>query len=158
MPTPQGGRESIEIAAPPEVVYDLLADITRMGEWSPECYRCVWLDGASAAEVGTRFRGYNRLGPYRWERTAVVTAADRGRKFSFTTLDDRTGREQTEWHYVFEPLSSGTRVTESFQFLWCPALDRVVEAFVPRGRQVNRGIKETLWRVKQTAESTRRTL
>ena len=157
MPTPQRGRESIEIAAPPEVVYDLLADITRMGEWSPECYRCVWLDGASAAEVGRRFRGHNRLGPYRWERTAVITAADRGRKFSFTTVDDRTGREQTEWRYVFEPLSSGTLVTESFQFLWCPALERVVEAFVPRGRQVNRGIKETLQRLKQTAESTRRT-
>ncbi len=157
MPTPQRGRESIEIAAPPEVVYDLVADITRMGEWSPECYRCVWLDGASAAAVGTRFRGYNRLGPYRWERTAVITAADRGQRFSFTTIDDRNGREQTEWHYVFEPLVFGTRVTESFQFLWCPALDRVVEAFVPRGRQVNRGIQETLRRLKQTAESTPRT-
>ena len=157
MPTPNRGRESIEIAAPPEVVYDLLADITRMGEWSPECYRCVWLDGATAAEVGTRFRGYNRLGPYRWERRAVITAADRGRKFSFTTIDDRTGREQTEWHYVFEPLVSGTLVTESFRFLWCPALDRVVEAFVPRGRQVNRGIQEMLRRLKQTAVATRRT-
>ncbi len=112
---------------------------------------------ATAAEVGKRFRGYNRLGPYRWERTAVITATDRGRKFSFTTIDDRTGREQTEWHYVFEPLMPGTLVTESFQFLWCPALDRVVEAFVPRGRQVNRGIQETLRRLKQAAESTRRT-
>jgi len=156
MPTPQRGCESIEIAAPPEVVYDLLADITRMGEWSPECYRCVWLDGATAAEVGTRFRGHNRLGPYRWERTAVITAADRGSKFSFTTLDGRTGREETEWQYVFEPLPSGTLVTESFEFLWCSALDRVVEAFVPRGRQVNRGIQETLRRLKQTAESTGR--
>jgi uncharacterized protein YndB with AHSA1/START domain len=154
MPTPQRGCESIEIAAPPEVVYDLLADITRMGEWSPECYRCVWLDGATAAEVGTRFRGHNRLGPYRWERTAVITAADRGSKFSFTTLDGRTGREETEWQYVFEPRPSGTLVTESFEFLWCSALDRVVEAFVPRSRQVNRGIQETLRRLKQTAEST----
>jgi uncharacterized protein YndB with AHSA1/START domain len=154
MPTPQRGCESIEIAAPPEVVYDLLADITRMGEWSPECYRCVWLDGATAAEVGTRFRGHNRLGPYRWERTAVITAADRGSKFSFTTLDGRTGREETEWQYVFEPRPSGTLVTESFEFLWCSALDRVVEAFVPRGRQVNRGIQKTLRRLKQTAEST----
>jgi hypothetical protein len=31
MPTPQRGRESIEIAAPSEVVYDLLADITQHG-------------------------------------------------------------------------------------------------------------------------------
>jgi hypothetical protein len=76
MPTPQRGRESIEIAAPPELVYDLLADITRMGEWSPECYRCVWLDGAGAAGVGTRFRGYNRLGPYRWEREQLSIPVD----------------------------------------------------------------------------------
>jgi hypothetical protein len=38
MPTPQRGRASIDIAAPPDVIYDLIADITRMGEWSPECY------------------------------------------------------------------------------------------------------------------------
>ena len=28
---------TIEIAATPETVYDLVSDITRMGEWSPEC-------------------------------------------------------------------------------------------------------------------------
>ncbi|HAY67306.1 MAG TPA: hypothetical protein DCY82_03325, partial [Acidimicrobiaceae bacterium] len=27
---------SIEIAASPEAVYDLVSDVTRMGEWSPE--------------------------------------------------------------------------------------------------------------------------
>jgi len=153
MPTPRRGRESIDIAAAPNLVYDLIADITRMGDWSPECYRCEWLDGASVAGVGARFRGYNRLGPYRWQRTAVITTAEPGREFSFTTLDDRTEREQTQWHYVLEPIPSGTRLTEFFQFLWCPTLDRVVEAFVPRGHQVNRGIRETLRQLKRTAEN-----
>ena len=67
MPTAQRGQASIEIAAPPDLVYDLIADVTRMGEWSPECYRCEWLDGASAATPGARFRGYNRIGRFRWE-------------------------------------------------------------------------------------------
>ena len=40
MPTAQRGQARIDIAAPPDVVYDLIADVTRMGEWSPECYRC----------------------------------------------------------------------------------------------------------------------
>ena len=71
-----------------------------MGEWSPECYRCEWLDGATAAAVGVRFRGYNRLGRYRWERTAIVTAAERGRELSFATLDERTGRRETQWQYT----------------------------------------------------------
>jgi uncharacterized protein YndB with AHSA1/START domain len=83
MPTPQQGRASIDIAAPPEAVFDLIADVTRMGEWSPECYRCEWLDGASVAGAGARFRGYNRRGRYGWKRTAVIDTAERGREFTF---------------------------------------------------------------------------
>jgi Polyketide cyclase / dehydrase and lipid transport len=153
MPTPQRGRFSIDIAAPPDVVYDLIADITQMGEWSPECYKCEWLDGASPAAVGTRFRGYNRLGRYRWERTAVILTADHGREFAFSTVNDRTGRHETQWHYIMEPSVSGTLLTESFQFLWCSLPDRAMEMFIPRGRQVNRGIEETLRRIKRAAEA-----
>jgi len=29
---------STEISAPPQRVYELVSDITRMGQWSPECY------------------------------------------------------------------------------------------------------------------------
>ena len=146
-------QRSIDIAAPPELVYDLVADVTRMGQWSPECYRCDWLDGATAGAPGTRFRGYNRLGGYQWERTAVVDSADRGRKFAFTTVDDRTGRQETQWHYTMEPSPSGTILTESFQFLWCSLRHRAAEMFIPRGRQVNRGIEETLLRIKRAAEA-----
>ncbi|BDE17187.1 MULTISPECIES: SRPBCC family protein [Mycobacterium] len=153
MPTPQQGRFSVNIAAPPQLVYDLIADIARMGEWSPECYSCEWLDGATAAAVDARFRGYNRLGRYRWERTAIITAAEPGREFSFVTVDDRTGREETRWQYIMEPSPSGTLLTESFQFVWCSTLDRVMELLLPRGRQVERGMKETLRRLKLAAEA-----
>ena len=125
-----------------------------MGEWSPECYRCEWLDGATAAATGARFRGYNRRGRYRWERTAVIETADRGRKFAFTTVNDRTGRHETHWQYTLEPSPSGTVLTESFQFLWCSLANRTAEMFVPRGRQVNRGIEETLRHIKRAAETT----
>jgi len=85
-----------------------------------------------------------RLGRYRWERAAIITAAEPGRELSFVTVNDRTRREETRWQYTMEPYPSGTLLTESFQFLWCPTRDRVVELFVPRGRQVERGMKETL--------------
>src|SRR5436309_1985613 len=39
---------SIDIDAPAERVYDLVADLSRMGEWSPECRRVEWLDGATS--------------------------------------------------------------------------------------------------------------
>ena len=51
---------SIEIAAPPERVYELVADITRMGDWSPECYHCEWTKGATGPAVGARFKAKNK--------------------------------------------------------------------------------------------------
>ncbi len=39
-------RAEIDIDAP-ERVYALLADVTRMGEWSPECVRCQWMKVAA---------------------------------------------------------------------------------------------------------------
>jgi uncharacterized protein YndB with AHSA1/START domain len=153
MPTPQSGCASIDIAAPPETVYDLVADITRMGEWSPECYRGEWLDGATAAAPGARFRGYNRRSGYHWERTAVVDVADRGREFAFTTVNDGTGRHETRWRYTMEPSPAGTVLTEAFEFLWCSLANRALEMFIPRGRQMSRGIQQTLTRVKHAAEA-----
>ena len=37
------------VAARPELVWDLVADITRVGRWSPECIRAAWLRGARPA-------------------------------------------------------------------------------------------------------------
>lgn len=153
MPTARRGHGSIEISAPPDVVYDLIADITRMGEWSPECYRCEWLGGATTAAAGTRFRGHNRLGLLRWSRTAVVGVAERGHEFSFTTMNDDAGRAETTWRYTMEPTPSGTLLTESFEFLWCSMVNRLAEAAIPRGRQMDRGIEETLRRIKRAAET-----
>ena len=101
-----------------------------MGEWSPECYRCEWLDKATAAAPGTRFRGCNRRGRLRWERTAVVECADRGRQFTFATVNDRTGRHETRWQYTMPPSPAGTLLTESFQFLWCSLGNRAAEMFI----------------------------
>jgi uncharacterized protein YndB with AHSA1/START domain len=157
VPTAKQGRASIHIAAPPDLVYDLVADVARMGEWSPECYRCKWLHGATTAAGGARFRGYNKLGRYRWATTAVITTANRGREFAFTVIHDETGRDETRWRYRCEPSSTGTLLTESFDFVWCPLRNRVTELFIPRGWQLDRGIQQTLQRIKTAAETVRAT-
>ncbi len=153
MPTAKRGTASIEVAAPPEVVYLLVSDVTRMGEWSPECYRCTWLDNASTAFPGARFRGYNKLGNFRWQTTAIVTGAENGRLFAFATVHDKTLREETAWRYDLQPVPGGTLLTESFKFLWCPVASRLAELPVPRGRQVSRGIRQTLINIKAAAEA-----
>jgi branched-chain amino acid transport system permease protein len=42
---------SIHISMPPEAVYRLVSDVTRMGEWSPECRRCEWVGAAAGISM-----------------------------------------------------------------------------------------------------------
>jgi hypothetical protein len=154
MPTATHGSTTIDIAAPPPVVYDLVTDVTRMGERSPECYRAEWVDGAPGS-VGARFRGRNRIGPIKWTTTCTVTAADPGREFAFCVIDGK-GREQTRWRYVIEANDTGCRLTESYQFVWCPLAARAAELPFPRDRQLRRGIRRTVEAIKSQAEAAQR--
>jgi hypothetical protein len=74
--------ESIFVARPPEFVYDMVADVTRMGEWSPVCKACWWEEGDGPAE-GAWFTGRNELPQRTWETRSLVVAADRGKEFAF---------------------------------------------------------------------------
>jgi hypothetical protein len=103
--------DSIFIARPPEVVYDLVADVTRMGSWSPVCKECWWEEGGGPA-VGAAFTGRNVLPDRTWETRSEVVAADRGREFAFVV-----GGSWTRWGYTFAPVGGGTEVTESWAFL-----------------------------------------
>ena len=145
------GEARVEIDAAPLTVYQLISDITRMGDWSPECYRCEWLNGATTAAIGARLRGHNRLGKVRWHTDAIVTVADPGREFAFTTLH-KESREETLWRYELRHVSAGTEVIESYRFLWCPIANRIAELPIPRDKQLRRGIQETLSRIKTAAE------
>jgi ribosome-associated toxin RatA of RatAB toxin-antitoxin module len=103
--------DSIVIARSPEVVYDLVADVTRMGEWSPVCNECWWDEGAGP-EVGAWFTGRNVLPERTWETRSEVVVADRGREFAYIV-----NGTWTRWGYVFDPVADGTRLTESWEFL-----------------------------------------
>ena len=152
MPTATNGSTSIDIAASPAAVYDVITDVSRMGERSPECYRAEWLNSAAAAAVGARFRGWNRIGPIKWWTTCTVTTAEPGHEFGFSVIDGR-GREQTRWRYVIEPTATGCTLTESYEFVWCPLIARAAELPFPRDRQLRRGIRRTVEAVKSTAEA-----
>ena len=104
---------STEVAASPERVYELVSDITRMGEWSPECVRCSWSKGATGPSVGARFKAKNKggRGPA-WFNTPVVTVAEPARAFAFNRSGPGIG--SYTWRYDLEPTSTGTRLTESF--------------------------------------------
>jgi uncharacterized protein YndB with AHSA1/START domain len=151
---PTKGAERIAVSAPPEAVYDLVSDMSRMGEWSPECRRCEWVGDSSGAAVGAEFLGHNQVGPYRWSVGGQVVAADRGREFAFTTY--LHGRQSTRWCYLFEASGGGTLVTESYEYVWSTWLIRLSDAVTPRRTMLHRGMRRTLQRLKAAAEDARR--
>ncbi len=99
------GRATVHIEAPPEKVYDMISDVTRMGEWSPETHRCEWIDGATAPTAGARFKGSNKRGIMRWSTKPTVTVADAGKEFTFEV--GAPGKEDTRWSYKLTPKDSG---------------------------------------------------
>jgi hemerythrin-like domain-containing protein len=55
----EADRATVTGLVPPEAVWAVLADVTRVGEWSHECRSVRWLDGSHGGP-GARFRGRNR--------------------------------------------------------------------------------------------------
>jgi hypothetical protein len=118
------GSVELLVDAPPRVVYDVVADVTRTGERSPECRSAEWLPGSVEGAVGARFRGRNRSGVARWSRVCEVLVADPGRAFAFRTVPERrdpSRRDSTTWSYTFEPDGDGTRVVHSYEITQLPS-------------------------------------
>lgn len=105
---------SAYVEASPDVLYGLVADITRMPEFSPEIRRCTWLDGATSPAIGARFAAVNKVQRRpAWTNEPVVTIVEPGRAFAFARTERFAGT--VEWTYRFEPEGSGTRVIESYE-------------------------------------------
>jgi len=155
MAEPMNLSESVIVAAPPEAVWDLVADVTRMGEWSPETTAAWWLGGATAAVVGARFKGRNKRGLMRWTSTCEVTAAERGTRLSFVRVSRIDGG--TDWNFSMEPTEGGTLLTESAQQRALPnpaaRLAGRITLGPDREEQVRQGMRSTIDRIRAAAET-----
>ena len=79
---------TVHMHAPPDEVWDLVSDVTRIGSYSPETFEAEWLEGATGPAVGAKFRGHvkrNGKGPTYWT-TCVVTDCVPGAEFAFDVL------------------------------------------------------------------------
>jgi hypothetical protein len=146
---------SVVIHAPAERIYVLVADLPRMGDWSPECRQVEWVDGSDGPAEGATFIGHNQGGPgglMKWSRRGRVLSAEPGREFAFVT--EEGGRESTEWRYRLEPEEGGTRVTESYTVRWIPTWARILDVPTNRARELREAMQHTLQQLKGAAEAT----
>lgn len=146
--------DSITVAATPEQVYDMVSDVTRMGEWSPICKACWWVEGDGPA-VGAVFAGRNELPERTWETRSTVIAADRGARFAF-----EVGNKFVRWTYRFAPAADGTELTEEWEFLPDGIAmfherygDDAEQQIALRTKHAREGIPVTLAAIKESAES-----
>ena len=146
---------TVHIAAPPGLVWDLISDVTRIGDYSPETFEAEWLDGGDRPRAGARFRGHvrrNGWGPVYWTTCTVLTA-DPGREFAFA-VGGPGGTTANTWRYRLEPVVGGTDVTESFELAstWPNRLYWSVAGHA-RLRTNLTGMRATLERIKAVAET-----
>lgn len=143
------------IAAPAEKLYDMVSDLPRMGEWSPENRGGRWLDGAHGPAAGARFRGNNAHGWRRWSTTVTVTAAEPGRRFAFHVSYGPVGI--ADWSYEFAPAAdAGTTVTQSWTDLRPQLLQlfgKPVTGVGDRATYNRQAMRTTLANLKRDAES-----
>ena len=147
-------RETLHVAAPADVVYDLIANLPRMGDWSPECERVTWRGDATGATKGARFIGHNRAGAVRWVTQGEIVSAERGRNLAFEISFGPM--KVARWEYFIVPdedSADGCTVVEE----WTdrrPAWYRVPadKLLGPREKINRRGIQVTLENLKRAAE------
>ena len=152
------GEVSLHIEAPPERLYDLVADLGSAPTRSEEVQACRWLNGPPAGTVGSRFRGRNRAGLIRWSRVCEVVTATRGEAFAFRTVPERldpTRRDSCVWGYLFEPEGTGTRTTHYYTFVQPPRpwLLTLYGILMPHHRDARPALRHTLEQLKVTAEA-----
>ena len=98
-------QTQIDIEAPVHEVWELISDLRRMPEWSPQC-RVMKLRGP--LRPGARTFNLNKRKFTYWPTTSTILEVVPQQKLAF-----KTDINHTVWSYELQPTESGTRLTES---------------------------------------------
>jgi hypothetical protein len=107
---------TVHMKAPADKVWELVSDVTRIGEFSPETFEAEWTGDATGPAVGARFKGHvkrNGRGPTYWS-PCKVTVSEPGKAFEFMVVGPKD-RPVNTWGYRIEAAGDGSDVSEYFQ-------------------------------------------
>lgn len=139
----------VVIEQPPEAVWAVVADVTRVGEWSGECRGCAWERGSSSPVAGARFRGRNRRGGLRWTRLNEVVVADSPHELVWRTVPSGPYPDSVEWRLTLVAEGAATRVTESYRIVHIPRLmEWAISACFPPHRDRTGDLERDLTRLR----------
>ena len=140
------------VDAPVPHVWEVISDVTRVGEWSHECTTISWLDGATAAVPGARFRGHNQQRIFRWDRVCEIVAAE-PYELVWRTVPTTLYPDSTVWRISVESTGEGTRIEQTFRVVRAPrGFDLLYGVLVPAHRDRTEALTEDLRRLGALAE------
>ena len=144
----------IEINASADDVYALVSDPAMLAELAEEYSTFRWLDGATHAQIGARFRGGNQRGLRRWSTLATITEAAAAERFAFEVTFARLPISRGQ--YDIEQNGDGCVVTESTwdnRPGWLKLPTSTATGVFDRDEHNQRNIATTLRRLKDKAET-----
>jgi uncharacterized protein YndB with AHSA1/START domain len=126
-----GAQVDVEILVDKEQgeMWDLVTDVARIGEWSPECVGAAWLAG-STVSPGGRFEGHNRYeGGSSATVTCVVTEVRRPEVFEWVVLDptELPERPGSVWRYELTPGNGPGQTQVLHRFVHGPGMTGLSE-------------------------------
>jgi uncharacterized protein YndB with AHSA1/START domain len=98
-------QAQININAPVAKVWELISDLNRMPQWSPQCRM---MKALGPVREGTRTVNLNRRNYMFWPTTSTLVEVIPEKKLAF-----RVNANNTIWSYELEATGDGTRVVES---------------------------------------------
>lgn len=146
-------RVEVVVDAPVVEVWQVISDVTRIGEWSHECHAARWLGDADGPAPGVRFRGRNRAGWARWGRTCEILSVDPPRVIVWRTVPTLLFPDSTQWQIELNPSADRTRITQSFIVLRAPwLLDRLYARLIPSHQDRDARLTADLARIGKVAQ------
>jgi hypothetical protein len=111
---------TVSIAAPADIVWRLVSDITLPTRFSSELTSVEWLDGATEPAVGARFVGRSRHAAIgEWQTVCVVTAVDADRCFEWAV--GHPAHPSSIWRFTISEQPGGGEVQLEQWFQMGPA-------------------------------------
>ena len=147
-------EQGIEISAPAGVVWELVSDVRRMSDWSPQVTSTRLRDGFDTCALGAQFTNRNTLGDLEWTTHAEIVRFEVEREIAF-----RVEENWAVWSFSLTTDGEGTTLTQrretpdGISDLSHELTDGFMGGQDEFTKTLLDGMRETLERIKAAAEA-----
>ena len=147
-------EDRIEIAAPVSRVWDLVSDVRRIPEWSPQVSSTRLRAGFERCELGAEFTSRNHEGELEWTTHGEITRYDAEQAIAFRIAENRV-----VWSFLLESADGGTVLTQrretpdGISDLSLEFTDAFLGGQAAFTELMRAGMRQTLERIKAAAEA-----